>query len=146
MLGRKWIWDIGWIFKLDWITCVNIREMKLYKNYRQSQTTLFGLTKIFKPIIRLWFVNKGIIYNLLWKVYRNLVNIEMVKNSESFKCYCLLIFKSFFNLITVNFKMPMPCPISRLVLLFISHCLSGRYVYLNFQSPSHNYEWLDPFN
>lgn len=32
------------------------------------------------------------------------------------------------------FKMPMPCPISKLVMLFTPHCLSDRYVYLDFQS------------
>lgn len=58
--------------------------MKLYKNYRKSQTASFGLTKILKPTIRLRFVNKGIIYNLLWKAYRrklmNIENFQTVKN------------------------------------------------------------------
>lgn len=83
--------------------------MKLYKNYRKSQTASFGLTKILKPTIRLRFVNKGIIYNLLWKAYRrNLMNIEnfqMMKNLESLKWYCLLVFITSFNVITIYFKM-----------------------------------------
>lgn len=116
--------------------------MRLYRNYRKSQTALFGLTKILKPIIRLCFVNKGIIYNLLWKAYRNLVTIDIcqvVKNLESLKCYRLLIFKTLKNLIAIYFKMPMPCPVSKLVLLFPSHCLPDRYVYLDSQSPSDSY-------
>lgn len=119
--------------------------MRLYKNYRKSQTALFGLTKMLKPTIRLCFVNKGIIYNLLWKAYKNLVNIDifqMVKSSEFLKCYCLLIFKTFKNIIAIYFKMPMPCPVSKLVLLFTSHCLSDGYVYLYTQSPSESYLWM----
>lgn len=129
-------------FKTRWIICDNMQEMKLYKNYRKSQTALFGLTKIFKSTIRLWFVNKGIIYNRSWKAYRNLTNIEnfqVVKISESLKCYCLVIFKlviSFFNPTAIHFKMPMPCFVFKLVLLFTSHCLSDRCVYLDFQFPS----------
>lgn len=40
------------------------------------------------------------------------------------------------TLMTIYFKMPMPCPVSRLVMLLTSHCLSDRYVYLDFQYSS----------